>query len=437
VIKLGRSFWWILLLTGISFILSQIPLLSNNPIFIRLAVTLLLILVVSGLWTVVSLWGITLHRSTRSTRKQVGDFFSEEIEVINQSVIPKVWLKVTDQSQLFGGTGSRVITGIGSKQSRNYVAFSLLQNRGWFLLGPTQIESGDIFGLFLVLKTFDSQLRLLVIPYMFDIQFFLAPTGILPGGHALREKTLEVTPYAAGVREYVPGDALKRIHWPSSARKQLLIVKEFEKDPLAEAWIFLDARKSVHIRSEEKGTADLHQIWWIRYKKAFHLPPDTMEYAISITASLARYYTRQKREVGLVSSGQSYSVLPAERGERQMGKILEILAVLEPEGEMPFWALINSQVNHLARGSTVLLITPSTDETILTITMGLIHRGLIPVIILIDPASFGGEVHAAGIAKQLTNQGVITFVIHQGDDVQSILESPQVLYDRRFVFRRP
>jgi uncharacterized protein (DUF58 family) len=437
VIKLGRSFWWILLLMGVSFLVSQFPWLSNNPIFTRLAITLLVILVMSGMWSVLSLWGITLHRSTRTTRKQVGEVFSEEIEVINQSVIPKVWLKVTDQSRLMGGTGSRVITGVGSKQSRNYVAFTLLQRRGWFALGPTQIESGDIFGLFMMLKTFDTQLRLLVIPYMFDIQFFLAPSGILPGGHALREKTLEVTPYAAGVREYVPGDALKRIHWPSSARKQLLIVKEFEKDPLAEAWIFLDARKSVHIRSEDTGMSDLHQIWWIRYKKAFRLPPDTVEYAISITASLARYYTRQKREVGLVSAGQSYSVLPAERGERQLGKILETLAVLEPEGDLPFWALVNSQVNHLARGSTVLLITPSTDESILTITMELMHRGLIPVIILIDPASFGSKVHAADIAKQLTDQGVITFVIHHGDDVQSVLESPQVLYDRRFVFRHP
>ncbi|MBW6466246.1 MAG: DUF58 domain-containing protein [Brevefilum sp.] len=362
--------------------------------------------------------------------------FSEEIEVLNYSILPKLWLKVTDQSQLLGGTGSRVLTSIGRKQSRNYVAFTLLQKRGWFTLGPTIIESGDIFGLFLRIKTFDSQLRLLVIPFMFDLQFFLVPSGILPGGHALREKSLEVTPYAAGVREYVPGDALKRIHWPSSARKQVLIVKEFEKDPLAEAWIFLDARKSVHIRSDNAGLADLHQIWWIRYKKAFRLPPDTAEYAISITASLAKYYIGQKREVGLVSAGQNYSVLPAERGERQLGKILETLAVLEPEGDLPLWALVNSQVKHLARGSTVLLITPATDETILTITMELIHRGLIPVIILIDPASFGGQTQAAGIAQQLTDHGVITFVVRHGDDVQSILESPQAVYRRQFMYRR-
>jgi uncharacterized protein (DUF58 family) len=243
-----------------------------------------------------------------------------------------------------------------------------------------------------------------------------------------------VTPYAAGVREYVPGDTLKRIHWPSSARKQTLIVKEFEKDPLAEVWIFLDARKSAHIRSDESGLADLHQIWWVRYKKAFRLPPDTAEYSISIAASIARFFIRQKREVGLVSAGQTYSVLPAERGDRQLGKILETLAVLRPEGDLPLWALVNAQVGHLARGSTVVLITPETDQQIVNITMELIHRGLIPVLILINPASFGGSQDVEIITKQLARQGVFTFVINEGEDIKSVLETPVPVLAHRLYF---
>lgn len=375
-----------------------------------------------------------MKRSTRITRKQVGDVVSEEFEIINRSFFPKLWLKITDQSDLLGGTGSKVITGVGGKQSRMYVGLTLLQKRGWFSLSPTKVESGDIFGMFLSVKRFKSDQRLLVIPYMFDFQFILAPFGILPGGHALREKTLDVTPYAAGIREYVPGDPLKRIHWPSSEKKQMLIVKEFEKDPLAEVWIFLDGKKSVHIRNNETGLPNLHQIWWNRNKKAFRLPPDTAEYAISIAASIAKYYITQKREVGLVSAGQSHMVLPAERGERQLGKILETLAVLEPEGDLPIWALVNAQARHLARGSTVILITPETDEHILTITMELIHRGLIPVIILIDPSGFGGRLNSDGLVQRLSNQGVITLAINQGDDIKTIFETPHQTFDRRIYY---
>ncbi|MFU8826433.1 MAG: DUF58 domain-containing protein [Brevefilum sp.] len=434
MIKFGRSFWWMLFLTGISFFLSQLPWLSPNPIFIRLAIALLVILVASAAWTALSLHGISLNRFTRVTRKQVGEVFTEEYEIFNRSILPKIWLKITDLSDLISGTGSKVITGVGGRQSRMYVGLALLQKRGWFTLSPTQVESGDIFGLFLQTKRFNSSLRLLVIPYMVDIQFFLVPYGILPGGRALREKTLDVTPYAAGVREYVPGDPLRRIHWPSSTRKQKLIVKEFEKDPLAEVWIFLDARASVHIRSDESGLGDLHRIWWVRYKKAFRLPPDTAEYAISIAASIAKYYINQKREVGLVSAGQHFMVLPAERGERQLGKILETLAVLEPEGDLPIWGLVNTQTRHLAKGSTVVLITPEADEQILRVTMEIIHRGLIPVLILLDPSSFGDKPGSTELAEQLSAQGVITFTVRAGDDLKTILEKPQPQFNPRVYF---
>jgi len=436
VIKIGRSFWWLLFLTGVSFLLSRLPPLAQNPIYIRLTITLLVVIFVSWLWTVLSLVGVTLNRSIRTTRKQVGEVLAEDYEVVNRSILPKVWLKVTDLSEFLGGAGSKVITGVRGKQSRSYVALTLLQKRGWFPLGPTQVESGDIFGLFLFKKMYNPHTRLLVIPYLVDIRFFLAPLGILPGGHALRDKTLEVTPYAAGVREFVPGDPLKRIHWPSSARKQMLIVKEFEKDPLAEVWIFLDARRSVHIRSDETGLGDLHQIWWVRYKKAFRLPPDTAEYAISIAASVAKFFISQNREVGLVSAGQNYTVLPAQRGERQLGKILETLAVIQPEGDLPLWSLVNAQVRHLARGSTVVMITPEVGEQLLTLTMELIHRGLIPVLILIDPSSFGGNQDSEEIVRKLTNQGVFTFVIHEGEDIKSVLETPQPTIDRRYFIRR-
>jgi uncharacterized protein (DUF58 family) len=436
VIKLGRSFWWVLLLTGVSIFVARLPELAENPVFNRLAIAFMVLLTTSLLWSSLSIVGVSLNRTTRTTRKQVGEIIAENYEVINRSILPKVWLKITDKSGLKGGSGSRVITGIGSKQLRSYFAYTLLQQRGWFQLGPTQVESGDIFGLFLFLKSFTANTRLLVIPYMVDIQFFLAPSGILPGGFTLREKTLEVTPYAAGVREYVPGDPLKRIHWPSSARKQMLIVKEFERDPLAEVWIFLDARRSVHLRSEDADRPELPNMWWVNSNRAFKLPADTIEYAISITASIAKYYIREKREVGLVSAGQSYTVLPAERGERQLGKILETLAILQPHGDMPLWALLYSQVGHLDRGSTVVLITPETEDIILTIATELVHRGLVPVFILINPASFGGTGRADDLAKRLTSLGIINFVISEGVDLKTVLESPRIELDQRMRLSR-
>lgn len=441
MIRLGKSFWWIVGLIILSFLLTRVPQLSNNPIYSRLAVTLLIILIVNGVWAAISLVGVEVSRKTRMSRKQVGEIFNENFEIHNRSFIPKIWLKITDKAQLTGVAGSRVITWLGADQTNPYLAYSLLEHRGWFKLSPTYVESGDIFGLFLIRKSFESNSRLLVIPHTVDIQAFPVPFGTLPGGRAVKQKTLEVTPYAAGVREYVPGDPLKRIHWPSSARKQKLIVKEFEKDPLAEVWIFVDAQAEKHCKAEEQQDFVTREYWWVKYswmKKGpyYLLPRDTEEYAISIAASLAKYYIQQSREVGLVTSGQSLSMLPAEKGERQLGKILETLAVVRAEGTTPFWHLVSNQIIHMARGTTMILITPSNDEKLFTVVMELVQRGLIPVVILIDQSSFGGEAEASVLEEKLTRQGVMTFTIKADDQLKSALESPKYILDKHMIYKR-
>ena len=429
MIKLGRSFWWVILLILISFILTRIPTLSGDPTYIRLFLAFLAFFLVNAVWTILSILGLDLSRVARVSRMHVGATFPENFEIFNQSVLPKVWLKITDRSEFAESHGSKVLTWIGGKQVRNYGAYSVLEKRGWFLLGPTWIETGDIFGIFLFRKTVEPQSRLLVIPYTVNLREFPVPYGLLPGGRALRQKTLEVTPYAAGVREFVPGDPLKRIHWPTSARKQKLIVKEFEKDPMAEVWIFLDARESVHF-TQQIDQRETEDVILMKQRSSFTLPPSTEEYAVSTAASIARYYIRQKREVGLISAGQNYAFLPAERGDRQLGKILETLAVLRAKGDLPVWGLLSSQLVHLTRGSTIILITPSTDDKIFSVVLELIQRGVIPVVILIDQVSFGGTQEINDLESKLVTRGILTFIVKNGDSLKSALENPKTKLEK-------
>jgi uncharacterized protein (DUF58 family) len=431
MIRLGRSFWWLLGLMGLGILLTQVPNLAGNPIYLRLVIVLGIILVANFLWTLFALSGVEVKRSTRTTRKQVGEVFTENFEIINHSRIPKMLIKVKDQSDLSGTAGSKVLTWMGGRQSRPYAAYTLLQKRGWIWLGPTEVESGDMFGLFRIRKRFETDKRLLIMPYTVPIRQFPAPFGMLSGGQALRQKTLEVTSYAAGVREYVPGDPLRRIHWPTSARKQELIVKEFEKDPMAEVWIFLDARQSVHSHREEIEETKLSGFWWVKEKQNFYLPPYSEEYAISAAASIGQYYIHQKRKVGLVTSGQNYTILPPERGERQLGKILETLSVIRPEGNMPLWGLISSQLGHLVRGSTVILITPSSDEKLMTVILELVQRGIMPVVILLDSPSFGGDPEEKLLEDKLFQKGIYTITVRAGDDLKTILENPKQIMNGR------
>lgn len=157
---------------------------------------------------------------------------------------------------------------------------------------------------------------------MVDVQYFPNPPGLLPGGEALRRRTHQVTPNAAGVREYFHGDPLNRIHWLSTARRNRLMVKEFELDPLADVWVFLDAAQSTQHELPRPPLDFKIQDLWQRNIK-IELPPSTEEYGVSTAASLVRDYLRRGRSVGLVSSGSYLTLLPQIVGDGNWVKSLK------------------------------------------------------------------------------------------------------------------
>jgi len=269
---------------------------------------------------------------------------------------------------------------------------------------------------------------------MEEIKNFPAPFGILPGGRALRLKTTEVTPYSAGVREYISGDPLRRIHWPSSARKDKLIVKEFEKDPLAEVWIFLDASKDIHVESLfEDENEGLKTLIWADRRRKFKLPPSTFEYSVCIAASIARYYINQRREVGLSTCGSTHLILPADRGERQMAKILDNLALLTSEGSMPLYMLVTSHLSSLIKGSTAIIITASSKEDVIMTCNSLLSHGISPVIILVDAGTFGGHSGCEELEERLVNLNLLVFRIKNDTDIATAFQSGNTKISRKIL----
>jgi uncharacterized protein (DUF58 family) len=217
---------------------------------------------------------------------------------------------------------------------------------------------------------------------------------------------------------------LNRIHWASTARRNRLMAKEFELDPLAEVWIFLDAERIVQstlIQHEQK--IEVFQYW--RQQQKVSLTPATEEYAVSIAASLSRYFLRRSRAVGLVSAGQSFTIIPPDRGGRQLGKILEALALVRAEGSLPLGGLMETQARHVPRGSTVILITPTIREEFAFDVEYLLRRGLRPVVVLLNSASFGGAEGSPQMAERLRAFGIPVRLVDNGIDLEQAFSEGQ------------
>jgi len=398
--------------------------LTGLTIYARLSYLWSFLLVTSWIWSKLSLRGVELRRVTRTSRAHVGQIFEERFTVENGGRLPRLWVQVEDRSDLPGSRGSRVLTLIGGGEHRTYRARTRLVQRGVFSLGPTDVVSGDLFGLFPVSRTISSEVSLLVYPMMVEVGAFPSPPGLLPGGEALQLRTHQVTPNASGVREYVPGDPLNRIHWLSSARRGRLIVKEFELDPMAEVWIFLDAEEQVQAEEPYSPPSQAVEAIWSPWREVT-LPPSTEEYGVSIVASLARHFLYRDRAVGLVSTHQASQrgpdVLPPDRGGRQLGKILEVLAPLQAGGDLPISALMTAHAQHIPRGSTVIVVTPTVDDELAMAADLLSQRGLRPMVVLIDAASFGGDPGTEGLAEAVAAAGVPVCRVMNGDDLATAL----------------
>jgi uncharacterized protein (DUF58 family) len=403
--------------------------ITGLDLYARMVYLGLTLFIGSGLWALFSMRSIDLKRQARSLRASVGDVFEEHFEIKNSSKLSCFWLEIINQSNLPNAGGSRLLTGISGHQRRFYTARTLLSRRGAYMLGPTSLASGDPFGLFTLRKQVPAKDYLVVLPMTFPIHHFPPPPGLLPGGKAVRQRTSDVTPHAAGVREYIPGDPMKRIHWPSTAHRGRFMVKEFEQDPQADIWLFLDAQKESHSSLHTSSSEHNEEGWWMR-RPRMSLPCDSFEYAISITASLANYFLSERKTVGLACAAGRTVIVSPERGERQISKIMENLAFLQPEGMMPLLGLVMMRAKLLPIGTGVILVTTSINAELLLAVEDLQRRNLRPVVVGLRSDTFGGKEINQSILAGLLHRNVPFCSIGFGEDLSIQLTLPVVYFLR-------
>jgi uncharacterized protein (DUF58 family) len=386
------------------------------------------LLIISFVWSRIALIGLEFSRKPRTLRAQVGRIYEETIRLKNASRIPKLWVEVHDSSNLPGHRASIVTARMGRRQTKDWLIRTICTRRGRFQIGPVEVMAGDPFGLFPRLRKYEQEYYIVVLPKTDRIRSFPFPSGRLPGGDALRQRTHHITPNAAGVRDYVPGDSLNRIHWRSTARLRRLIVKEFEYDPQAEVWIVFDAAVFSHVGEVEQYSPDL--VTGV-VRGEFELPRSTEEYGVAISASLALHLLERDRAVGFIAHGKARHVLQSDRGEAQLYHMLESLAVLEAIGRLSLEELVKVEGPMIPRGATVVVITPSTHSEVATTVHDMKRRGLAPVLILIDAQSFGGREGTENLAIAARTHGIPVRIVHYGEPLSEALsqQSPARVWD--------
>jgi len=361
-------------------------LVRPSPVMAVSAAAVGLLLLLSYLWARAMAQKVSAERRLRYAALQVGDELEEEIKLKNSSGLPAIWAEFVDQSNLPGYTVSSVRSADGSS-SIEWRANTTCTRRGVFTLGPWDLCLGDPFGLFLVRQTTLQKNDILVYPPLAPLPRRLLPRGQVLGEQRPLHQPLQAeTQDAFTARPYQPGDPLRHIHWPITARHESPFVKVFEPEDASTVWLLADLDAAVQVGQG---------------------PDSSLETMILLLASLASELLRQRMAVGLIAysgadAGVPQVVLP-QRSPQHLWDILRTLAVLSPAPGRPFEETLQQSRTLVGGRDQVLAVTPSLQPA----WLGALHqlngarRGQGASVILLDPASFADEADLQPVGADL------------------------------------
>ncbi|HEY4867705.1 MAG TPA: DUF58 domain-containing protein [Candidatus Dormibacteraeota bacterium] len=371
-------------------------LTAIRPAF-AIAYALGMLFVLTWAWPKLAARGITVERTLDAGTPTVGEPFEETFSIRKTGRTPAPWVEVADLSRLRDYQPGRVIS-LG-KETVTWRARGVYRQRGWVTFGPTRVRVSEPFGLFTEDRRDNQKNQVLVYPRVWPMPQLLMPASLHAGTAQRFGNWADYPPETGGVREYAPGDSFGRIHWPLSQKHEQLMSKTFEQPLTADLWVVLDLNRTVHFGEGEEST---------------------LEYAVSLAASVALQVHSRGRRVGLIVNDGRGTVLEPHRALRQDRVILDYLAVAQADGSQGLArALAWDRIRRLPRRA-IAVITPSPDPHWVSVTQAIRGRGTPLLAFYIDASSFGAP--EPNLSFDL-GADVDLYVIRKGDDFSRLMRT--------------
>jgi uncharacterized protein (DUF58 family) len=345
----------------------------ESPLFF-FALALVLADGASRLWRRYCLTRLEYSRRLIPNRVEFGGTATLEIEVVNRKLLPLPWLQIEEETPRELSTEHREAYSSHKLHRSVLSALVLLRPyervrrryripcevRGEHEFGPTRLTTGDLFGLYSRTEYIESTDDLVVYPRVVP----LAELGLPPrrplGDLRTRSWIFEDPTRLAGVREYRPGDSLRRIHWPATARTGELQARVYEPSTTHKLMIFLNVR-------------NMHG-WGFEYD------PEVVELTVTTAASISAWAIESGYQVGLASNGshrgRELNVgLPPAGDAGQLDRMLETLGRLQPFAAASFDTILTRESRRLTFGDTVIAITAGLADDDTDALLALRRRG--------------------------------------------------------------
>ncbi|MGH3024237.1 MAG: DUF58 domain-containing protein [Gaiellaceae bacterium] len=373
------------------------------------ALGLVLAVLAAALWVRLLRRPMSLRRRLDRGDRLAGDDVPVQLELDAEGLVPSGTLVLRERIARLGERETPLVRRHGRLRGR-YVLRRV--PRGRYPIEAAQIVIEDPFGLERVEVELPSQASILVYPRLVDVDRLFSESGArTPEGRRLlmrRPSGFDLH----SVREYEEGESLRRVHWPSTAKRGQLMVKELEDSPRDETAVLLDADAATVV-----GEA----------------PESSFELAVRAAGSILKSHASRGRRAALVVNAARPVYQRVHTFDGDWHRALEILAAVEPDGRSP---LVNVLADEAGPASRAVELTVVTSALSPRLVERLAHRALAhhgASLVYVEAASFARPaaaeqlpVDAGAQLLRLQRAGVPVIVLRRGDDLAVRLGAEEI-----------
>ncbi|MBO2943314.1 DUF58 domain-containing protein [Paenibacillus sp. F411] len=259
--------------------------------------------------------------------------------------------------------------------------------RGHYTFQRTECVSEDIFGLMEHRGGFELNTSFRVLPRTIPLLGWQRQLRNVRGGGAQtttaasRRETTQIN----GVRDYVYGDRISRIHWNATAKTGSWKSKEFEHESFPQTLILLDCKAQGY-----RSTAQF-------------------ETAVSAAASLLESGAREQAGIGLFTAGKENKLFMPSTSQGERMSMLQHLVDVDADRKESLLSSLERSGRELPKGCLLLIITPEVGEEAVSCIRWAENRGMNPCLLKIAAAEKSAE--PGDYTSYLQSRGLLLYTV--------------------------
>jgi len=273
--------------------------------------------------------------------------------------------------------------------------------RGIYAIDAAEVVVGDLLGLASVKPPVSFERTTLVVrPRLVALDGLFSDTGLGGDGRRLLLRRAAGFDFHS-VREYEQGESLRRVHWPTSARRGQLMVKELEDTSHDGVVVLLDCDPAGVV-----GTA----------------PDSSFDAAVRIAGSILQAHALRGRAATLVSTGRAATPIPVRSANAELDGAVMTLAAALPDAPCGLARALGG-ITVKAGAGELTVVTATRDASAFAAVLSVAARRSVSVV-WVDSASFASRPTKGepGVLR-LAAHGVPSAVVRAGDDLERVLSA--------------